>query len=300
MQNQITATLDRRPKALFWAILLSILFHLLLIWLIDQKSWLTLSMPVSKKTEPEELTFIFPENKPQLKPDALKQFEVVDNMNADNQRPEQSDLLSDRDSRAHNPELTQRHSQSVIRSEGNSPLRELSGQSRSGTFRASPAKKFSAKALTGESSEAARSFAESDNEASEFSEAQSEGRNQAFNQKNFSVEEVGALSLSTYKWEWAPYINAMKSKLYRVWFAPAAYYELGLIHGVTIIRYTIGRGGHLVEWETLNHDGHESLKISSEEAIKALFPFLPLPENFPDETLTITAKLIYPDLRAGR
>jgi TonB family protein len=119
-------------------------------------------------------------------------------------------------------------------------------------------------------------------------------------QKKFSVEDIGAITLSTYQWEWAPYINAMKNKLNRVWYAPTAYYKLGLIHGYTIIRYTIDRSGNITNMEVLNHNGHSSLENSSVSAIKALFPFLPLPENFPEETLTITVKLIYPNLRARR
>ncbi|MEJ2054361.1 MAG: energy transducer TonB, partial [Calditrichaceae bacterium] len=106
--------------------------------------------------------------------------------------------------------------------------------------------------------------------------------------------------LSTYEWEWAPYINAMKNKLERVWYAPTAYYRLGLIHGYTVIRYTVDRSGNMTDMEVLYQEGHNSLEISSVSAIKALFPFLPLPENFPEETLTITVKLIYPDLRARR
>ena len=119
-------------------------------------------------------------------------------------------------------------------------------------------------------------------------------------QRKFSVEDIGAISLSTYRWEWAPYINAMKNKLHRVWYAPTAYYKLGLIHGQTIIRYTIDRSGNITDMEVLNHNGHSSLENSSVSAINALFPFLPLPENFPEETLTITVKLIYPNLRARR
>jgi hypothetical protein len=120
------------------------------------------------------------------------------------------------------------------------------------------------------------------------------------NQQKFSVEEVGALTLSTYKWNWAPYVNALKNKLSYVWSAPAAYYQLGLIYGYTIIAFEIDRDGNLIKMKTLKHVGHSSLKVSSEEAIRALFKFKPLPPDFPDKTLTITAKLIYPNLRNGR
>jgi outer membrane biosynthesis protein TonB len=72
---------------------------------------------------------------------------------------------------------------------------------------------------------------------------------------------------------------------------------LGLIHGYTTIRFSISKGGDLIEYAVLEHKGHESLEQSSINAIKSSFPFKPLPARFPDEKLTITARLIYPNLR---
>ena len=69
--------------------------------------------------------------------------------------------------------------------------------------------------------------------------------NNIYDQKEFSADQLGDdISLSTYAWEWAPYINAFKRKLYTVWFTPPAYYRLGLIHGQTIIRFTITKDGN--------------------------------------------------------
>lgn len=292
--------IDRRQRILFVAILISLLFHIALLWLIENRQWLIIKTQPVLKSRPEELTFIFPENKPEIKqPDQSKAYEVVQNMNENEKIPDQSNLLSDRNSRARNPERINLVERNTPLSSGNIPLSNLSNASRSNAARSFIQKKFSSKALTGETSDSPQALAQEER-IEQMSSSASDGSNQVLKQKHFSVEELGALSLSTYRWEWAPYINAMKNKLYRVWFAPAAYYELGLIHGYTVIQYTIDRKGNIVEAKTLQHEGHESLKISSEEAVKALFPFMPLPENFPDETLTITAKLIYPDLRGGR
>ena len=73
-----------------------------------------------------------------------------------------------------------------------------------------------------------------------------------------------------------------------------------LIYGYTKIRFSISKNGQLLNYEVLEHRGHESLQVSSENAIKSSFPFKPLPQNFPEETLTITANLIYPNLRERR
>jgi TonB family protein len=81
-----------------------------------------------------------------------------------------------------------------------------------------------------------------------------------------------------------------------MWFAPPAYF-MGLIHGHTILKFTVHRDGTMTNLQILRHVGHESLEQSSFGAIEAVFPFLPLPDNFPDETLEVTVKLIYPDLR---
>jgi TonB family protein len=85
--------------------------------------------------------------------------------------------------------------------------------------------------------------------------------------------------------------------LNRVWYAPPAYYELGLIYGHTILRFKISRAGDISDLEVLRQVGHASLEQSSVSAIQAVFPFLPLPNNFPDEYLEVTVKMIYPNLR---
>ena len=87
-------------------------------------------------------------------------------------------------------------------------------------------------------------------------------------------------------------------KLKRVWFAPPAYYQLGLIHGYTIVQFSITRDGQLKDLKVVRHTGHVSLEESSVNAVQSTFPFLPLPKNFPDPELKIKLKMIYPDLRA--
>jgi len=285
----------RRQRILFLAIIISILFHILLFWILKQENLFNFKTTKTEKEPPQELTFTFPENKPVPE----KPREVVQNMNENEVIPKQSNLLSDRSSEARNPEKSDKTG-AAPKSTGNVNLNNLSTPMvRKRAF--TPTRRFNRKALTGESSRktADEEKRESQKQTSSQSEA-SIGSNQMMNQKNFSVEEVGALTLSTYKWKWAPYINALKNKLSYVWAAPAAYYQLGLIHGYTIIALEIDKDGNLLNMKTLKHVGHSSLKISSEEAIRALFKFKPLPDDFPDETLTITAKLIYPNLRTGR
>jgi hypothetical protein len=112
-----------------------------------------------------------------------------------------------------------------------------------------------------------------------------------------SIGISGDFTLSTYKWEWVPYMMGFKNKLQRVWYAPVAYSQLHLISGYTIVRFKIARDGQLIDLQVLRQVGHSSLEKSSINAIKNVFPFQPLPGDFPDEYLELTVKMIYPKLR---
>ncbi len=289
-------TKDERQKFLILAVILSLLFHVLLVILININDLFSFDEKDTPQSSPQELTFVFPENKPETPADQPR--EIVENINENEAVPERSNLLSERNSRARNPRAGEQAGDSPL-SSGNVPFSNLSQPNQKESRAFSPPKKFSAAALTGETTRSPREAA-GEEEAYETQSRESQGTSQMMNQKKFSVEELGALSLSTYKWEWAPYVNAMKRKLQHVWYAPPAYYQLGLIHGYTLIQFTINRSGDITQMEVLKHVGHESLELSSSEAIRALFPFNPLPDNFPDENLTITAKLMYPDLRSRR
>ncbi len=284
-------------QILIIAFILSVLFHLFLLWLLNQENLFSTKRLELKKSPPQELVITFPENKPQPK---QKEWKIVQNMNENEERPEDTDLLADRNSRAKNPVKSKLTGNTPL-SQGNTDIQDFSPTPRFKEFANYQTKTFSKKALIGETSANELMQQNRENTAKAFPQNQaSQGANQIYNQKKFSVEDLGALSLSTYKWEWAPYVNALKNKLYQVWFTPPAYHRLGIIHGYTVVRFTISRKGKLTNLEVLKQVGHHSLELSSTEAIKALFPFLPLPEDFPEKELTITAKLIYPDLRRGR
>ncbi len=287
---------DRSKRVLILAFLISILFHGLLFWLLNLDSLLNPKISATEKAPAEQLVITFPENKPKQK---QKEWKIVQNMNENEKIPDKTDLLSDKNSRASNPEMTANKG-ALPRSTGNAALPDFSPAPSIKSFKKFQSKPFSKSAL-GEQSAVAFNRSESQKwQKSQIQSQPRQGANQIMNQKDFSVEDLGAISLSTYRWQWAPYVNALKNKLYQVWFAPPAYYQLGLIHGYTVVRFTIDKQGQMTDIQVLKHVGHKSLQLSSTEAIKALFPFLPLPNDFPDKTLTITAKLIYPDLRQGR
>jgi hypothetical protein len=111
------------------------------------------------------------------------------------------------------------------------------------------------------------------------------------------AELVGTqISLSTYKWDWFPYIEIMKKKIYQFWTIPPAY-QLGLIYGATRIKFKISQKGKLVAYQMIRHQGSKSLQKSSEDVILAIFDMPPLPPDFPDPELEIGIVLIYPRLK---
>jgi outer membrane biosynthesis protein TonB len=286
---------DRDKRIYLIAVLISLLLHIV-IYLMVNFNFLLIDWGRDTTIHKEPVTVIFPENKPKM---------IVENINENNERPNDTDLLSDRNSRARNPDIRENISNQPA-SNGNSPLENLTKMGQSGEYLPLfSTKKFSRDALSIDRNKINRhdlSTAQNEQELSLAKESREfeETTNTNLRQQKFSADQLGGLTLSTYAWEWAPYINAMKRKLHQVWYAPPAYSQLGLIKGQTTIQYVISRDGNLVKYDVLDHQGHESLLRSSINAIESLFPFKPLPSNFPDETLTIRAILIYPDLRERR
>jgi outer membrane biosynthesis protein TonB len=297
--NIITAkyeSLDKEKRKFLLAIIISFLFHLFLLYLLKSENAYVIDLKRNLEKTPEEVVIVFPENKPK---------QIVENINENEKMPEESDLLSERNSRAKNESLLEQK-QNQPSSIGNTPFANLSQpqslaqNSYAEKFNPRTAGKFSRRALLGD-----KNFKTSDNSqidrvipaSRESYNRENDDTNNFYDQKDFSADGLGNLTLSTYAWEWASYINYFKEKLYQVWRAPPAYYSLGLIHGYTVIRLTIDRNGQMVHSQVLEQNGHSSLQTSSENAVNAVFPLKALPADFPDETLTLTLTLVYPDWR---
>lgn len=281
-------TLDREKRIYFWTILLSLIIHATFLLFFTQDAFV-IDLTPEDKDLPEEVTVVFPENKPKT---------IVENINSNSEVPEETDLLSDFNSMARSRQLLENIRNQPM-SQGNTPFPNLTKPNLQSQLKKQfQTKKFTKNALIGkQASDDVLKNQKGKNQQS--AQASQSSTNNMYDQKNFSSDQVGDLSLSTYAWEWAPYINALKQKLYSVWFTPAAYHRLGLIHGYTVIEFSIAKDGNLIGYKVHEHNGHESLEVSSVNAINASFPFKALPNNFPDKMLTITARLIYPNLRGS-
>ncbi|MEA2063893.1 MAG: hypothetical protein U9P14_09370, partial [Gemmatimonadota bacterium] len=98
--------------------------------------------------------------------------------------------------------------------------------------------------------------------------------------------------LSTYNWNWAPYLKELKKRIMSNIYPPPAFY-MGIAHGRTFLRFKIMPDGTITNFELLTYTGHESLKSTSVNAIEGSIPFLPLPSDFPEDHLGITAGFFY-------
>ena len=105
--------------------------------------------------------------------------------------------------------------------------------------------------------------------------------------------DMGGLSFNTYNWNFAPYMLELKRRIQRNIHPPAAFSELGLISGETLLRFKIYPNGMLKDLEILNYNGHKSLMITSSNAVEVSAPFPGLPRDFPENYLEVTGKFIY-------
>jgi outer membrane biosynthesis protein TonB len=107
------------------------------------------------------------------------------------------------------------------------------------------------------------------------------------------VEDTGGLSFNTYNWDFAPYLIMLKHRIQRNIFPPPAFSQLGIIDGETMLRFKIYPNGQLKDLAILNYKGHESLMITSRNAVESSAPFPGLPKDFPEPYLEVTGKFIY-------
>jgi TonB family protein len=86
---------------------------------------------------------------------------------------------------------------------------------------------------------------------------------------------------------------AMKRAVERHLYPPYAFTHMGVISGDNIIRFIVSPDGTISDLRILASDAHFSLDRASVRAIEAAAPFLPLPRNFPEDNLEVTAHFSY-------
>jgi outer membrane biosynthesis protein TonB len=128
-------------------------------------------------------------------------------------------------------------------------------------------------------------------EASPQSGAFSDDEN--WNNSASSAEALGGVSLSTYEWNYAPYLFYMKKRIREHLYPPQAFVQLGAISGQVTLRFILLRDGTVRDLEFINSEGHKSFIDPSLNSIRASDPFKPLPQSFPDPQLELTWTFIF-------
>ena len=114
-----------------------------------------------------------------------------------------------------------------------------------------------------------------------------------YNQELSDALEKGGIKFNTYAWDFAPYMLRLKRKVESHINPPFAFTRLGAIDGNTLIRFKIMQDGSLQDLEVVGSDAHYTLDDTSTRAITYSAPFIPLPKNFPEPYLEVTALFSY-------
>jgi hypothetical protein len=106
---------------------------------------------------------------------------------------------------------------------------------------------------------------------------------------------LGDLSLNTTAWDYAPWLQRFCMQLRERWFPPPAY-SLGILKegGWALIEVEISQSGKMLRLDLLDQEGHPSLSRAAQGALRAMAPIEPLPSGFPEPTLILRIRMIYP------
>jgi len=109
---------------------------------------------------------------------------------------------------------------------------------------------------------------------------------------------TGDVSLNTTAWDYAPWLQRFGRELMRRWVAPPAYY-MGLVKegGWAIVEAEISPSGKLLRLDLLEERGHPSLILAAQSAVRSMAPIEPLPSDFPEPTLILRIRMVYPRVR---
>jgi hypothetical protein len=115
----------------------------------------------------------------------------------------------------------------------------------------------------------------------------------SWNNRESSADDLGGVSLSTYAWDFAPYVFYLKKRIREHIYPPPAFYQIGAISGESVLRFRIYPDGSMSDLSVLNYTGHKALVETSVNAVRASSPFRPLPQDFSEPYLELVWTFIY-------
>ena len=269
----------RLDNPYLWAYTAAILLHILLLLIENPLSAIIVPQPEKIPVSPP-LT-----------------FEFVDvPQNRDDAPPEETPLLAERDNISRDQQMDPLPESHLPYSDGISRAKNIAtpaqGKSRSETQSTDRAPEttdnpFSFVEVLQKNPEEARKERERAVLGGELPQV----RIDMDNSKTRALER-GGLQLSTYAWDYAPYMQYLKRHIDRHIYPPRAF-ELGMIDGMTQVKFRIWRDGRLEGPELIDYKGHGLLRDTSLKAVELSAPFKALPPDFPDEYLEIVGTFEY-------
>ena len=114
-----------------------------------------------------------------------------------------------------------------------------------------------------------------------------------------NASPTGDVSLNTTAWNWAPWLQRFQRNLMAHWFAPAAYY-MGILKegGWAMVEVEVAPSGEMIRLDLLEEQGHPSLIRAATSALESVAPMEPLPGDFPEKTLVLRIRMVYPKVRS--
>jgi hypothetical protein len=111
----------------------------------------------------------------------------------------------------------------------------------------------------------------------------------------------GEFSLSTYEWEYAPYMRRLKRQIeeYTWTILPSAFWY-GIAAWTTQVRFVILPDGTLESVALIGHEGVLELRHVAPDAVTGAADFEPLPPGFPEPELTVTGSFYFNMFPPGR
>ncbi len=285
---------DMKQHRLVWAIALSSLVHLLFLVLMPRWEGVRLFAAGESRANPQEKRIAF------------EIVETPEDARTD-RPPESADLASDKNARARDRETRDLPDAGLPFSEGLTDAKEMprpagvsdpvppSGGSGENAAASEPSKSTAESyEYRRDASSAAPAFSRNALLGQPVQAQPASGSDQrpTYNQQRFSAEELGGFSLNTYAWNFAPYLLELKRRIQGNIYPPPAFTRLGF-GGENVLRFRIYPDGRLEGPEILDTAGEKALVETSSKAVQLSAPFYPLPDDFPEPFLQVTARFQY-------
>jgi len=96
--------------------------------------------------------------------------------------------------------------------------------------------------------------------------------------------------------DFGSWLRRFKAQVYRNWLIP---YAAMALHGHTVLRFTIHRDGSITELIVLQPSTVDAFTKAAFNAIKGSNPTVPLPQEYPDESMVMTVIFYYNEMPPG-